>query len=163
METIIKNIHLIDSLDDLQVKKLVAGALQHQKFSRITFKILSIETNVIKIQTVQGKTPQENYADEKTLIERTGELFGKFFPNHRVVVNAVTYKENPTEQVTPEYIRHAMTEHHVKVKDIVADTGIDKTNVSAWINGTREMSQPVRALFYYYLLVKSRLEVNKLG
>lgn len=40
-------------------------------------------------------------------------------------------------------------------KDIMDETGIDKSNVSAWVNGTRTMSQPVRAMFYYYIWQKA--------
>ncbi|WP_353719768.1 hypothetical protein [Dyadobacter sp. 676] len=156
METIVKNIHLIKNLTTPEnIAKLEAGALQHRKFSRITFKILSRESNKLVIQTVQTKSPHENYADEETLIQRTRELFLKFFPDYEIVVNASIYQENPTQQVTPEYIREAMTNYHIKVKDIVDDTGIDKSNVSAWVNGTRAMSQPVRAMFYYYLWQKA--------
>lgn len=156
METIVKNVHLIAGLlAPDEAAKLDAGALQHRKFSRITFKILSVETKTLKIQAVQAKSPHENYADAETLILRTRELFSRFFPDYKIIVNAVPYKENPTAQVTPEYIRNAMTEYHIKVKDIVAETGIDKTNVSAWVQGTRAMSQPVRAMFYYYIWRKS--------
>ncbi|UFH52530.1 hypothetical protein [Spirosoma sp. KNUC1025] len=151
METIIKNIHLLSNmLSETDLEKLTAGALQHRKFSRITFKVLSVATDAIKVQVVQEKTPQENYASEETLIERAKELFGRFFPDRRIIVNATVYRPNVTEQVTPEYIRHQMTEKKIKVKDIVADTGIDKSNISAWMNGIREMSQPVKAMFYYY-------------
>lgn len=155
MEPIIKNIHLISDLSEADQQKLNAGALQHKKFSRIGFKVLSMDEMAIKIQTTQGKTPQENYADEKTLIERTKELFSIFFPDKKIIVNAAPYKENLTAQVTPEYIRHEMVSNHIKVKDIVADTGIDKTNISAWVNGVRDMSQPVKAMFYFYFKVKS--------
>jgi len=161
METIIKNIHLVkDLINEADLQKLENGALQHRKFSRITFKVLSVTDKTIKIQAIQGKSPQENYANEETLIQRGKDLFSRFLPDQKIIVNAVTYKDNPTEKVTPEYLRHAMTEYKVKVKDIVADTGIDKTNVSAWVNGTREMSQPVRAMFYYYFLNKTKVKTS---
>lgn len=159
METIIKNIHLIQNLSDLDIQKLAYGALQHQKLSRITFKIVSIDETAIKIQTIQGKSPQNNETDEKTLIERTKELFSRFFPDLKVIVNAVVFHPGPVEIVTPAFIRTLMTYLKVKVKDIVKDTDIDKTNVSAWVNGTRDMSQPVKAMFYYYLL--SRIDDSK--
>lgn len=155
METIIKNIHLVkDLLSESDLEKLNAGALQHRKFSRITFKILSVDDKSIKVQAVQGKTPQENYADADTLRLRTKELFSRFLPDRHVMTHVTTYTPNVTEQVTPEYIRNRMTELKIKVKHIVADTGIDQTNISAWMNGLREMSQPVKAMFYYYFQVK---------
>ena len=156
METIIKNIHLIKNLTTSEnIAKLEVGALQHRKFARITFKVLSVTDKVVHVHTVQNKSPHENHADENTLILRTKELFSYFFPDYEITVTAVPYQANPTEKVTPEYIREAMNSYDIKVKDIVDETGIDKSNVSAWVNGTRSMSQPVRAMFYYYIWQKA--------
>ncbi|SDF41448.1 hypothetical protein SAMN04487996_110239 [Dyadobacter soli] len=156
METIIKNIHLIKDLTtEENIKKLEIGALQHRKFARITFKVISVIGKVMQIHTVQTKSPHENHADEDRLILRTKELFLHFFPDYEIQVTATPYQANPTEKVTPEYIREAMNSYDIKVKDIVDETGIDKSNVSAWVNGTRSMSQPVRAMFYYYIWQKA--------
>lgn len=156
MEPIIKNIHLIKDLTTSEnIGKLEVGALQHRKFARITFKVLSARGSILEIQTIQTKSPHENHADEDLLILRTKELFSHFFPEYEIVVTAIPYQANPTQQVTPEYIREAMTSYDIKVKDIVEETGIDKSNVSAWVNGTRTMSQPVRAMFYYYIWQKA--------
>ncbi|MGG7665164.1 hypothetical protein [Dyadobacter sp. BHUBP1] len=156
METIIKNIHLIKDLTTAEnIRKLEIGALQHRKFARITFKVLSVREGTLEIQTIQTKSPHENHASEERLILRTKELFLHFFPDYEIVVTAIPYQGNPTEKVTPEYIREAMNSYDIKVKDIVDETGIDKSNVSAWVNGTRTMSQPVRAMFYYYIWQKA--------
>jgi hypothetical protein len=157
METIVKNFHLLNGiLSEENLDLLTHGALQYRKFARISFKILSVSDGTIKVQTVQGKTPQGNFADEETLIQRTKELFGKFLPNYKIIVNATEYRESPAEQVTPEFIRHNMTELKIKVKDLVSDTGIDRANIAAWMNGNRDMSQPVKALLYYYFLNRRR-------
>ena len=156
METIVKNVHLIRELTTPEnIAKLEAGALQYRKFARITFKVVSVDDKILHIHTVQTKSPHENHADEERLILRTKELFLHFFPEYKIEVTAIPYQANPTEKVTPEYIREAMNSYDIKVKDIVDETGIDKSNVSAWENGTRSMSQPVRAMFYYYIWHKA--------
>lgn len=161
METIIKNIHLIKDLATSEnIRKLEIGALQHRKFARITFKVLSVQEGILAIQTIQTKSPHENHADEERLILRTKELFLHFFPEYKIEVTAIPYQANPTERVTPEYIREAMNSYDIKVKDIVDETGIDKSNVSTWVNGTRSMSQPVRAMFYYYIWRKAVIADN---
>jgi DNA-binding Xre family transcriptional regulator len=43
-----------------------------------------------------------------------------------------------------------MLKKGVKFNDLVTDTGLDKTNISAWVNGKRDMSQIVKAMFYFY-------------
>lgn len=59
-----------------------------------------------------------------------------------------------TEEVTPKYVRNKMFELGVKIKNMQEDTGINKTNISAWINEIRPMSKPVKAMFYLYLQYK---------
>lgn len=54
------------------------------------------------------------------------------------------------QQVTSEFIRHQMNQGKLKVKHTVADTGIDKTSICAWMNGVGGMSQLVKLMFYYF-------------
>lgn len=146
----IKNIHKIAGLlDESAIQKLEAGAAQHKRYSNIEFKILSVSDNDIVVQVVQDKHLSGNYADQKTLAQRGKELFKTFFPDYDIHAHATVYFEPPSSVVTPEWIEKQMTEYSVKIKDLVKETGIDKTNLSAWINGLREMSQPVKAMFYY--------------
>lgn len=98
METIIRNVYLLSGLlPDEELTKLTVGALQHRKFSRITFEILAASLDFIKVQTIQGKTTQENYADEETLILRTKELFNRFLPDRKIIVSATMYGQSVTE------------------------------------------------------------------
>lgn len=53
------------------------------------------------------------------------------------------------KNITPDYIREKMFELRLKQVDLVGLTGCDKTNINAWVNGTRGMSQPVKAMFHY--------------
>lgn len=161
METIIKNIHLLKShLTEDQLSTLEHGASLHRRHARITFKILRFADNVLTVETRQDKSPAENYLDGKLLYQRTKELFkaNNLPADIKLHINTIPYKPSPTEVVTPEYVRHFMTDLKIKAKDIAADTGLDKTNISAWVNGTREMSQIVKAMFYYYLETKRTIE-----
>ncbi|WP_394803177.1 helix-turn-helix domain-containing protein [Membranihabitans marinus] len=42
-----------------------------------------------------------------------------------------------------------MTKRGINSKELVEMTGINKSNISAWINDIRPMSQPAKALFYF--------------
>lgn len=155
----IKNIdklgHLI-SQDDLQ--RLDIGALLHRKHSNISFKVVDVDTDnypgdsfKLVVKTEQGKSAAGNYTDKRGLIDLTRELFGKLVGKAVIDVQPIPYSPAPVEVVDTKWIQDKMLNKGVRIKDIVADTGIDKTNLSAWINGVRPMSQPVRAMFYYYL------------
>lgn len=153
METIIKNIHLLRSiLSESAIERLEEGALQFRRFARITFKIIYFKDDTLTIEVRQDKSPAENYLSAADLISRTKDLFSSHIlpMNIKVNVNATPFREPIVEIVTPEYIRHFMTVYKVKVKELALDTGVDATNISAWMNGVREMSQPVKAMFYYY-------------
>lgn len=157
METIIKNIHnLVPFITENQLEKLEEGALQYRRFARISFKIVALGHTPNKVLTItievrQDKSPSENYLKAAELHQRAKDLFKPYLPEDVLFYsNALPYVESPTEKVTPEYLRHFMTEYKIRIKDIVADTGLDKSNVSAWVNGTRDMSQIVKAMFYYY-------------
>lgn len=157
----IKNLHKIAGLlDDNAINKLEGGAALHKRHSNIEFKILSVSDNDIVVQVVQDKHLSGNYADQKTLAQRGKELFKPFFPNHDIHAHATVYFEPPTSLVTPEWINRQMTEYSVKIKDLVKETGIDKTNLSAWLGGHREMSQPVKAMFFY--LFQNRMLINNI-
>ena len=57
--------------------------------------------------------------------------------------------KNIREIVHPGYIRERMKQLGLKQVDLVNMTGADKTNINAWVNGTRTLSQPVKAMFFY--------------
>lgn len=145
----IKNIEAL-GLSEPDTAKLQAGAAQHLRFSRIAFKVLGREGDTWAIRTTQDKSPASNYAPLKELVSITKAMFEPTIgPVH---VKAIAYHEPAPNAVTPEWLQNKMTTTGCKVKDLVTDTGIDKANISAWINGVRPMSQPVKAMFYYYFL-----------
>lgn len=129
-------------------------ATMHLRNSNIEFKVVGLNGNEISIRTTQGKHLSENYADEATLRTRTKELFQRFLPDHIIYTHAIPYREAIVEIVTPEWVNVQMLKKKIRIKDISVDTGIDKSNLSAWINGVRPMSQPVKAMFYFYFISK---------
>ena len=145
----IKNIHLL-TLTEAERAKLEYGASMHQRMSNIIFKVLKVTEKAVTIRVQQGKHLSENYADQKRLVDLTKELFQKFILDKEIHPEAIEYSANPITTINSLWIKQEMTMLDIGVKDIVALTGVDKTNISAWANGTRPMSQPVKAMFYYY-------------
>lgn len=158
----IKNIHLIsgilpeENIDDLQ-----QGAFLYKRHANITFKIISVDTARVDsnnadipkeliVEVRQGRNSTAEYLSVEDLVERAKSLFSRFFPDHDIHARPRPYSRPPTEDVTPEWIQDRMNENKVSLKRLEKDTGLDKTNLSAWVNGKRPMSQPVKAMFYYY-------------
>lgn len=147
----LKNIHKLEGLLSKEDrKKLEYGAKLHKRHSRIEFKVKSLEDDKIIIHTTQGKSPAENYADKKRLIKRTREMFGRFITDKHIIVHATPYKKPPPDEVTPKWVQKHMLEQGVKLVDLVDKTGIHKSTLSTLVNGKRPMSQPVKAMFYYF-------------
>lgn len=147
----IKNIHKLEQLlSDNDRHKLEAGAALHRRMSNINFKILEVTDTTIVVQVSQGRHLSGNYADKKTLVTRTRELLHRFFPDRKIHPQAISYIPNPVTQIDAKWVKRQMQDLGLGVTDIVHDTGVDKTNISAWANGTRPMSQPVKAMFFHY-------------
>jgi len=151
MSTILNIEKLQDIIDETAMARLEAGALVHKKQSNIEFNIVTVEGNVLAVATEQGKTSSGKYANLKTLIKRTHEVFDNFLPpSFKLEVQPTEYLESPAATVTPDWINKKMLEKEIRIKQIAFDTGIDRSDLSAWINGQRAMGQIVKAMFYYY-------------
>ncbi len=153
--TNIKNLNILSStFDETVLKELDAAAATHLKQSNIEFTVLSLKENVLTIDTEQGKT-SGNYANFKTLIKRAVEVFNKHLPSGvQLQVNAREFQESAAMVVNPAWIDRQMIEKEVRIKQIAFDTGLDRKDISGWVTGERNMSQIVKAMFYFYF--KSR-------
>jgi hypothetical protein len=146
----IEKLHAV--LDEAQIKKLEAGAALHKKQSNIHFSVLEVTESQITVATEQEKNSSGKYANQKTLVKRTHELFDNLLPTAvKLQVEATEYLESPSAVVTPEWINQKMLEKGIRIKQIAFDTGVDRTSISDWVNGARAMSQIVKAMFYFYL------------
>jgi len=151
---LIKNLRLIsqDVSEDV-LSKMEHAALEHQRHSSITFKIVEYDVNKIVIQAVQGKNATGIYHSQKRLIEIVHETFDRFFK--KIQVHAIPFKESLAQKnVTPAWINKQMLDKGTSLKQLSEDTGIDKTQLSSLITGDRTLSAPMKAMFWYYFLSK---------
>ena len=150
MSTIINLDKLSAIVEHNLLSDLDAAAEIHLKQSNIEFTILSLENKELTVNTEQGKT-SGNYANFKTLIKRTREVFDRYLPSgYQLIVNPKEFAESAATTVTPVWIDRQMQEKEVRIKQIAFDTGLDRTDISGWVTGQRNMSQIVKAMFYYY-------------
>jgi plasmid maintenance system antidote protein VapI len=54
------------------------------------------------------------------------------------------------ELVTANWLQAQITQAGVSTNDIVTATGVNRASISAWVNGLRNMSKPVKAMFFFY-------------
>lgn len=157
MENIVKNIHKIKDFISQEIyDKIEYAGLLYRRHSRIYFKIISVNADEkdIVLKVWQEKNSQEKYLDSKELIERGKELITTFFEGWAIHIHPTPYQEAPAEIVTPEWIQAQMNTHKISSKKLVEDIGIAKAEISALINGHREMGIRTKGLFYYYFRCK---------
>lgn len=151
---LIKNIHLLEDISDKEKVKMEHAALEHNRHNGITFKIVDNKPKSVSIQITQSKNSAGVYHPQKRLIEIVHETYDRFFADKKVHVHAIPFIESPANKVNVEWVNKKMFDAGIKLKDIAADTGIDYTQLSSLVTGDRNLSQPMKALFYYYFLSK---------
>lgn len=152
---VIKNIHLLgERVSPADQDKMEHGALQHKRYSNISFKIVEVKPSSVTFQVVQGRSAQNNYQSKARLIEIVHETFGRFFPESKILVHAVPYKKPATNVVDYMWIKKQMLKLGIKVKQMADETGVDHTQLTAYMNGTRPLSATVKAMFFFYFETK---------
>ncbi|MAO65063.1 MAG: hypothetical protein CL666_08685 [Balneola sp.] len=146
----LKNIHYLN-LSEQDKKNLDKSAGMYAANANITFKVLKVDDDELVIEVRQGKNASDKYQNTSGLVDRGKKLFSHFYPDHDIHIRPKPYQRPPADNVTPEWIQKRMNDRKISLKQIEGTTSIDKTNLSAWINGKRPMSQPVKAMFYFML------------
>lgn len=142
------------NLSEDQKKRLEAGAKLYKRNANITFTVVSYEDSHLILKAKQEKNYTGQYATKNELIEKAKKLFSEFssdFQPQKITVGAVPYTHPKSDQITPEYLKKELKKKNIRIKDIHEDTGIEVSNLSAWINDIRPMSKIVKNMFYYYL------------
>lgn len=143
------NKKILDNLDH-------AASVTVGKYN-LAFKIMEVSpletTNILKIyvQTEQLRKLNGLALDSISLTRITREMFNKHdFKNTIIDVRVIPFIPSSIDLIDADWVSKKLKWNELTIKNIADDTGIDKTNLSAWANGSRPMSHPVKALMHYY-------------
>lgn len=161
MKTIIENLGRLSHLNDTLKKSIEQKALAHLKYSNITFDVKLCDDKEIIVQTSQLKHLSENYADTAKLIEVTESVFSPVLYGRKLRVGAKPYVEAPADVVTITWIKEQMSKQTVKAVDLEKQLGIDKSTISQYLSGKRELSRGVKSMFFYFFAYNQLLNDNK--
>ena len=142
-----------DFLTEEQTADLGNYAYQYAKFFRVYFKIMAVDSKAKKIiiATRQEKKPTDTpYFTIKELTEKTRATFEPYFKDFTILVGAEPYNAPPADFVTPIWVNMQMQSHKIGAKKVAHDIGVPPAELSALINGHREMGIRTKGLFYYY-------------
>jgi len=155
----IKNLHMVtepypDHLSEKDLHMMDQAAIAHRKLGGVAFKIVEYTPDKVIFQVVQAKHPAGNYHTKHRLVEIVHETFDRFFPDHRIMVQPIPFKESAASKVTPEWIRNKMTKQGIRIKDIAEETGTDRAHLSSITSGDKPLSNVMKAFFWLYFQVK---------
>ena len=158
MKTIVENLDRISYLNEAQKKSIEVKAQAHLRFSNISFEVKKVDEKELIVQTVQLKHLSENYADAKKLIEVTESIFAPVLYGRKLRVGAKPYFEAPADVVTTAWIKEQMAKHGIKAAELEEKLGIDKSTISQYLGGKRELSRGVKSMFYYFFAYNSLVD-----
>ena len=153
---IIKNVRLLHDVTPDNIALMEQAARLHKGLCGICFKILEYTPDQVVIRIIQEKHAAGNYHSSKRLSEIVKETFVKFFEGKTILARPFPYQESPAANVDSAWINKQMTELGIRIKDIAADTGLNRSQVNAMVTGNRPISQISKALMYFYFLAKSK-------
>lgn len=134
--------------------EILGDAAKFHLINGIEFKIVSAAKDQVIIQVKQSKNSTGNYFPAKRLIEITHELFDRYLKGIKMNVGPVVYKIPDSHSVTPDWIEKKMMKLKIGQKDLVRDLGIDKSNISNYLSGSKPMSDIIKTVMYYYFMYR---------
>lgn len=149
--SVIVNAHKLSSiLTTDEIKKLEHVASAYKKGLNILFKIIVVDSDEIYIEVKKGKNINGEVVEDEALIKLTDDLFHPYFTGKTIISHVAQYLIPPVEFVNASWIRKQMKFTGTQLKDLVNDSGLNKSYLSAIINGRKPLSQINKSFFYYY-------------
>lgn len=143
----------ITLLNDSNADKLEHIASLAKRHSRIYYYFLREDGNAVYLRVEQKKSPAENYLNQKDLISRTKKTFQKF-TQKKIHVHAVEYKPAPPEIVDGQWTKSWMNRFKIRLKDLSAELGIPKADLSGMLNGHKPIGNRTKAAIFYFMMTK---------
>lgn len=150
MENIIGNANRLYFLNEGQRKSIEQKAMAHKRYSNIVFEIISANDKELVVQVAQHNHLSENYATADRLKQIGKEVFAQFLYGRKLKVGAKPYDPAPGDVVTTDWIKVKMAQHAFKSVDLEKFFGIDKSTLSKYLSGDRELSRGVKSMFFYF-------------
>jgi hypothetical protein len=164
MENIIKGLHYLKDVPQNSIAEMERIALPLWQNFYLVFKIEGITVDEVTMKVTQERAapdyPGIHLYTKNELTKIVKTEFGNFFPGRIISVRPYEFIPNPVMDVNSKWIEEKMLETGTRLKDIVAETGLNKTYLSTLINGVDPLSDMAKAMFYFYFLSKKDKEGN---
>ena len=145
-----KNIDLLPISEDGK-KRLSDFALQYKKSGKIFIEIISFNEDRLIVRVEQKQIINDKVLTKADLVDRVRDLFNGEIPSDwKLTVSAVDFDRRDILSVDAAWIQSNMERLDIKAKHIATYTGIDKSSLSSYISGERNLSKLAKVAFYYF-------------
>lgn len=138
------------------IEKLKGKLEIQEQFSGITFTILEKAEIGILIEVKQDieniETANQQFPD-KRLREIVHETFSEHTP-HKIYASTFKGEKSAPEIVTTQWIENQKYKYRLKSKTVSKELGVSESNIKAYMDGTKPLTSPIRAMFYFYFMSK---------
>lgn len=129
--------------------KVIARSIANYAAAGIDIAITELNGNTITVVIEQARLLNGFILNNKQLYDRAKEVFKD--SGFKVKVKPSVFSLN-VESVNVRWIEGKLQEFGISRNDLIKQLAIDKASLSKILSGTRELSKPVRATFFYYFL-----------
>ncbi len=152
MKTFVENLNRLKHLTAEEKATIERKASAHRRFSNIGFCVMACNDTEIIVQVAQLKHLSENYATAEKLREIGESVFVPVAYGRTVKIGAKPYVPAPADMVTIQWIKDKMSQQRLKAVDLEILLGIDKSSISLYLNGKRELTRSIKSMFYYFFM-----------
>ncbi|MFC0182537.1 hypothetical protein ACFFJX_08175 [Pseudarcicella hirudinis] len=165
-ESTIQNLKRLQYLSEDQLAKLERTAIAHKRYSNIRFNIVFVDKKEVVVEVSQGRSLSENYADAEGLVRLTKEMIDNSMLSGRALrVGTKIYIKTDSDIVTTSWIKNKMSKVGMRAVDVEQYMSIDKSTLSLYLNGRRELTRKVKSDFFHRLraLILDDVYIGKEG
>lgn len=145
-----KNIDILPISSDAK-KRISEFATQYRKMARIYIEIISFSGQRLIVRAEQKEAVNDRILTKAELTDRAREMFAGEIPDDwKLTISAVNFDRRDIAAVDSAWINANMARLDLKPKDIASHTGLDKSSISLYLSGGRDMSKLTKVAFYYF-------------
>lgn len=135
-----------------QREQILLSEKNYKRFARIYFRVheYNEKRKDVTVKVWQDRNVSGKYLSVEELRERAREVFNMLPEGMRLHVHARTFAAYGIDEVDIDYITEQMEKLNLKQADLVDYLNINKSTISSWLSGSKELTNIHKAMFFYF-------------
>jgi len=133
----------------VSAQKRIAASISNYAAAGIDITIAERSNDSITVVIEQARLINGYILNNKQLYDRAKEVFmGTVL---KVKIKPAVYTLQ-VDKINVRWVEGKMEEFGINRNDLIKQLALDKASLSLMLSGTRELTKPARAMFFYYFL-----------